>query len=742
MLSETVAYRQWRIFLQIDALAFVLPVVMAGLAAGAVAFHLIKRQKEPAGNTLTWQFSAYAALSPATFLFLPLSTRSQPPATTLFLAAAVISGFFLLAAWGYINTALFDRCRSSIFNLYGVTLLGTIAGVCAAIFLMDSSGIPFAIMCCIAAALTTALIWILPNPSIGGKIRCTAASIFLLGGVAVFTLPPAILSMFGDREPPAWFGSNSFSQLEMHPIEPFSILRTPARGAVIPRTADVQAWRVYFDRLHSYQTGIVRYTSLEKARFLQHDLSSLAFQLDSSGRALILGAGGGIEVIQGLLAGWREIEAVDINPLVLDAVRHAGAADFLTAPGVKYLIADARRFLLRPLEPYRLIFLPNVVSGQGVTGIINAQYLNTVEMTDRYLEKITPEGALVFRSHRNDWPALLATIKAVLQNRPDGKNWSIFLASKEQRKKAFGLIILHRGSFSAERKRSIDEFITSGGFSWQQIDLRQVEETPVLTDDHPYAVNSPSLQGEAKADSLFRLLHTDTAPIMVRFLIPLSAAFLLIISLLAFQAKSARPEDRGLLLAGGGYFASLGSGFLAAEIIVTEKTFQMVGNPTIAFGVTVCSLLGGTVAVVWLSRATDSRRFARLMPKAAIAAAIILPATYYLLGLPLFFSFPSDWARLLYAGCVIFAAGAVTGMLFPAGLRLLAEAERDSIPWSWAVNGIAAAVGGIGAELLAILFGYQAALFFAAGCYGMAAACSFRIAGLWCGRPEFFKKNS
>jgi hypothetical protein len=64
------------------------------------------------------------------------------------------------------------------------------------------------------------------------------------------------------------------------------------------------------------------------------------------------------------------------------------------------------------------------------------------------------------------------------------------------------------------------------------------------------------------------------------------------------------------------------------------------------------------------------------------------------------------------------------GALFPVGLRLLAEADQSTIPWSWAVNGVAAVVGGVGAKFLAISFGYHTVMWFAISCYILAALSS------------------
>ncbi len=738
MLIETIAYRQWRVFLRMDSLPFVLPMVMAGMAAGSIAFYVSKRKsasnKRAPGSTgpdfISRPLVAYAVLAPAPFLLLPLCAGAQPLASLLLQAGSIASCFFLFAVWGYVNSALFDRCHDKIFQLYIFTLLGTIFGACAGIVLMDACGAPFAISFSIAASVITAWVWVVMKPSATRKARYKTVLLPLFGIVAGFALPPASLIVFQDREPPVWFDSNSFSQLEMYPEEPLKTLRAPAVTAASPKASNVQAWRVYFDGLDFYYTNIVRYGTLEQVKFLEQDLSSLAFLLGNPGRALILGAGGGIEVIQGLLAGFREIDAVEINPLVMKAVQHANASDFMNAAGVQYHIADGRRFLHGDHPKYDLIFMPHVRS-QGVAGVGNTQYMNTVELIGRCLDMIAPGGTLVIRIHFHDWASLSGTLKAALKTRPESEEWSLFLASEARKKRAYSLVFLYMGRLNAGQSRKISKFVNEGGFSWTQVDFGTLQDSSfVLTNDHPYAVNYQHLMRTRGVSAMTQTNNWAVAPVLVRLALPLGVALVTILLLMILQTRASRADVRQLLLLGGGYCASLGSGFLAAEIVLIEKAFLVIGNPTAAFGITVCCLLGGGLLALWAIRNVSSRPLAALLPKTAIFSALALSLAFFSLEKLAFVSVLPDWIRVLLAGSVIILAGALTGVLFPAGLRLLAEAEQDSIPWSWGINGAAAVVGGAGAELMAIIFGYRAALGFGAACYILAAIASRWMAGL------------
>ncbi len=734
MMIETISYRQLQVFLRMDALPFMLPLVMAGMAAGAIVFYFHKRKAAESdaflrSGFISRLFLLYAFFALAHFLLLPLCTRLQPLAALLVETASMFSCFFLFLVWGYINSALLDRNHEKIFHAYSAILLGTILGCCAVILVMDGYGVPVAISFSLAAAVVTGWFSTITATSFRKSIKYTVTVVAIVSIGGVFALPPSSLTVFHEARSPVWFDSNSFSQLEMYPVEPLTILRAPSEKAAVPEQSKVQAWRIYFDGLDFYYTNIVRYRTLDEVTFLKQDLSNLAFLVGSPGRALILGAGGGVEVIQGLLSGYREIDAVDINPLVVKAIQHVKASDFMYATGIHYHINDARRFLYGKPSKYDLIFMPHL-RGQGVTGVITSQYMNTAELTNRCLDMIASDGTLVIRSHRQDWPALFSTIKTALRTRPAAENWTVFLASEARKRRGYSIVFLQKGQFISNSDKKIHEFVNNAGFSWTQLDLNVLhDDSLVLTDDHPYSTSFGHLvKGFADLDSRPAMMSSSPVSIVIRFTTPLVIGLMLVLSLMILQGRTSRKGISTSLLPGGIYCACLGSGFLAAEIVLIEKMFLVAGNPTQAFGITVCSLLGGGMLALFMLRNMTCQRLANLLPKTAITASFALCLSFFVLEKVVAVSIQPEWIRTLLAGITIFTAGAVLGLPFPEGIRLLAKAKYDSIPWSLAINGVAAVVGGTGAQLLAILFGYRAVLGFALLCYIIAAITARRIA--------------
>jgi len=62
----------------------------------------------------------------------------------------------------------------------------------------------------------------------------------------------------------------------------------------------------------------------------------------------------------------------------------------------------------------------------------------------------------------------------------------------------------------------------------------------------------------------------------------------------------------------------------------------------------------------------------------------------------------------------------VMGMPMPIGIRMLARSAPEIIPWAWGVNGATSVMGSVAALVIAILTGFNQALFVGAGLYLLA----------------------
>jgi hypothetical protein len=164
--------------------------------------------------------------------------------------------------------------------------------------------------------------------------------------------------------------------------------------------------------------------------------------------------------------------------------------------------------------------------------------------------------------------------------------------------------------------------------------------------------------------------------------------------------KSSKPGTNILLA----YFAFLGAGFMFVEITWIQKLILPLANPSYAMASVLASLLFSS-GIGSLS----SSRYALLQKPACVAATAFTIALYGFL-LPLAPSNITQYgiaASFLIVFAVLFPAGFLMGIPFPAGLGELGRRNPQLIPWAWAINGCFSVLGPLIATLLAIEIGFR-----------------------------------
>src|SRR5262249_9117129 len=90
--------------------------------------------------------------------------------------------------------------------------------------------------------------------------------------------------------------------------------------------------------------------NLEALDHLRHDATNVAHYLRRRARVLVVGAGGGRDVLSALAFGQREVLAVEVNGAILDAV-NGRFGDFTghldRRPGVTFVNDEARSYVAR-----------------------------------------------------------------------------------------------------------------------------------------------------------------------------------------------------------------------------------------------------------------------------------------------------------------------------------------------------------------------------------------------------------
>ena len=94
--------------------------------------------------------------------------------------------------------------------------------------------------------------------------------------------------------------------------------------------------------------------------YLDDTSSALPYHLLQRPRVLILGAGGGSDVLLALYHQAETIEAVELNPLMVDLVRNRNAdyaGRLYDNPAVQVVVAEARGYVTGSAKHYDLVHL-------------------------------------------------------------------------------------------------------------------------------------------------------------------------------------------------------------------------------------------------------------------------------------------------------------------------------------------------------------------------------------------------
>ena len=114
-------------------------------------------------------------------------------------------------------------------------------------------------------------------------------------------------------------------------------------------------------------------------------------------KTLVIGPGGGSDVLVALGAGSERVTAVEMNPLMLRFVRHFGAAagNIYDHPQVEAILSEGRTFIRRSDRSFDVILMGFVDSWAAVASgglSLSENHLYTVEAFEAYQQHLSDDG--------------------------------------------------------------------------------------------------------------------------------------------------------------------------------------------------------------------------------------------------------------------------------------------------------------------------------------------------------------
>ena len=540
---------------------------------------------------------------------------------------------------------------------------------------------------------------------------------------------------------------NSFSRITVYPMEQDEVF-----GWGLSETFTGHHPPQLYMRIDaSAGTQLVGFDGdFDKIEFLKYDITSLVHWIKGDAKTLIIGPGGGRDVLAALAFGQKPVIGVEINPIIVDAVRD-DFGDFVghlyERPDVEIHMDEGRSYLSRSKDSYDIIQASLVDTWAATSSgafVLTESNLYTVEAFEAYLDRLADDGMVTFSRwyyERAPGEALRLTALAIeaLENiGATEPRRRLFLAKKgywnEAGPDGIATMIAKKTPFTEEEIHRAEEacerldfqivyspdFVADPLFE-KLFDKAKREKlfaefplniTPP-TDDKPFFFHLVRLRQfvSSRVDQGAMQFNVDAILVLANlFLVMLGFAFLFLIlpMLLARKLRLRQMVRQWRHLA---YFILIGLGFILVEIPLIQRFTLFLGHPIYSLVIVLFSILLFSSLGSFFTRrvsAGDARSFLR---KALPLLCLILFAYVFLLE-PLIHALISisTPAKILVSLGLIAPLGWLMGMPFPLGIRLVSEDADFLIPWCWSLNGAFSVVASVSSIALAISYGFSAAM--------------------------------
>ncbi len=713
-------------------------LAVLGLASGGIIARLLPRNLAPREHRSLMSkvcMASAVALIPALAFALDTNVWLVTTWETAVRLAMLFALFLIpFGLAGFVIASTLVAGSRRIASLYFYDLLGGSLGCLLFVPVMAALGGPNAVLTVALLWAVTAVVWAASSRSLkvfaGSFLLCVA--IVALIGVnrdgAIFDVRFMRGKPVGDELFVRW---NSFSRVSVQrddndPDRLWILIDGGAGTWLSDSDVDVLARR---SRAGLARTG-----------------PDVAFWLRRPERSLVIGSGGGIDVVRAMLAGSARTTAVEINPIIARDVMlgefRQRSHDLYARPDVELLVEDGRSFVRRTAERFDVIQLSQVdtwASSAAGSYTLTEGYLYTVEAFEDYLARLTEGGLLsVTRwefSRPRETLRLAAVALAALERRgverPSDHLMVILENMNPDGTMRMGTVIVGESPFATAQLEAVRER------------ARATEMTLAFAPNaSPGDSVFAALVGANPRDDFFRRYPFNVAPVyddspffffMGRWSntfkdlftfdpsgdsVNTGAQFLLVAVLILAALAVGLFLFAPLLFYGRavplgrhvapflGFCVAVGLGYIIVEISMIHRFIVFLGQPVYSLTVVVFTfLLSSSLGSRFSEMIAEKRLAARVQVVVTGIVVLLIAYAVFLPWLTRQLQAEPTQVKLMVVGGVIFPLGFLMGMPFPSALRLAAATQEHLIEWLWAVNAAATVLGSVLAIFVFVILG-------------------------------------
>lgn len=494
----------------------------------------------------------------------------------------------------------------------------------------------------------------------------------------------------------------------------------------------------------------------QSEEYLDFVTSALAYHLTSIEKVLVLGAGGGFDVLQARYHDMNAITAIELNPQVVELIVENYAeysGNLYSRQGLDLKIDEARGFVSKDNTQYDLIQLSMLDSfGASSAGLyaLNESYLYTVEAFRNIISRLSDKGYLsitrwIQMPPKDTLKVFATAIEALHQSGiKDPENRLILIRGWQT-----STLLIKKTAVSRQEIEALKQFCKARGFDVAYYPgMREEEANQFNILKEPYFFHgAKQLSGATKQEFMENYKFNinpaiDNKPYFFNFfkwktlqelfalrsqggmamvewgyivviatlVQALLLSVLLIVAPLRFIKKISTTriktlEKAKVLI----YFSAIGLAFLFLEIVFIQKFLLYLHHPlysvvTVLTSFLIFSGIGSAFSAVLLQK-LDRQRIVIMA-----VVGIVLVSLLYTFLLPQIFQLTIGLNLYFKMGLVIVLIAPLAlcmGMPFPVAMSELNVSNPSLVPWAWGINGCASVISAVLATLVAVEFGFN-----------------------------------
>src|ERR671919_608462 len=426
----------------------------------------------------------------------------------------------------------------------------------------------------------------------------------------------------------------------------------------------------------------------------------LPYEMINANNTLVIGSGGGEDILVALSGGADNVTAVELNPLVVSAVKRFDSQSgniYNTNNNVELFIDDGRRFISSSTEKYDVIVLKLVDSwaAQLAGGYaLSENYLYTVEAFQQYFRHLDKDsgGMLVMTRWNFELPRLMPLIVdslvketgksresvakhvMVIEDRP-----GLYFGRSDDNQKYYPILVMIKSTPFLDGEVTMVKEKAEGN----QAEITMLADNYVAEPFNKLFNNDSAVYSEYFSTTVASnpTIPTDDSPFyfareqipkqMVILLVTVVAISGLLSALLIYHARKTRAkfDSRSSFYILFAIF--IGVGFMILEVTFIQKFLLLLGTPIMALTVILFSILLSSGIGSYVS----GKIFSERPHKSALASIPILAGIIIIYFIYLQQIIESNITmdlpyRIALTFGLLFPAGFLMGFQFPSLIKM------------------------------------------------------------------------